>query len=83
MIADKKIAPTVEFLESAGILLRSADGSTLYSRRKIPHRHVDIRGSGNRFQIICSTTGENRGENRGEDGLHLPLVDRVGSCLVW
>ncbi len=62
MMTDNKLAPTVELLERSGILLRSADGSTLYSRRKIPHRHVDIRGSGNRFQIIGSTTGENRGE---------------------
>lgn len=62
MMTDKNVAPTLEVLEGKGILLRSADGSTLYSRSKIPHRHVDIRGSGDRFQIICRSTGESRGE---------------------
>jgi len=62
MINDNKAVPTVEFLESTGKLLRSADGSMLYSKRKIPHRYVNIRGSGNPFQIISRATGKNRGE---------------------
>jgi DEAD/DEAH box helicase domain-containing protein len=62
MITDKNVVPTLELLEGTGILLRSADGSILYSRSKIPHRHVDIRGSGDRFQIIDRSTGESRGE---------------------
>ena len=62
MITDKNVAPTLELLEGTGRLLRSADGSMLYSRSKIPHRHVDIRGSGDRFQIIDRSSGQSRGE---------------------
>jgi DEAD/DEAH box helicase domain-containing protein len=62
LFSEKNVAKTVERLESAGKLLRSADGHVWYSNRKIPHRHVDIRGSGNRFQIISQATGKNRGE---------------------
>jgi DEAD/DEAH box helicase domain-containing protein len=62
VINGNNVDPTVEFLESTGKLLRSADGSMLYSKRKIPHRYVNIRGSGNPFQIISGITGENRGE---------------------
>lgn len=52
----------VRTLVKTGDLLRSADGSELYSRRKAPHRNVNLRGSGNRFQIISETSGENTGE---------------------
>lgn len=38
-------------LESEGLVLRSADGGTLLAARKRPHRHVDLRGSGNTFTI--------------------------------
>jgi DEAD/DEAH box helicase domain-containing protein len=62
MINEGIALKTVERLERTGRLLRSADGSMLYSNRKIPHRYVDIRGSGNRFQIIGKETGQNRGE---------------------
>ena len=62
MIAGDSADRTVALLESTGVLLRSAEGDLLYSRRKMPHRDVDIRGSGNRFQIISRTSGESRGE---------------------
>lgn len=38
-------------LEAEGLVLRSADGGTLLAARKRPHRHVDLRGSGNTFTI--------------------------------
>ncbi|HEU6436209.1 MAG TPA: DEAD/DEAH box helicase [Nitratidesulfovibrio sp.] len=38
-------------LEAEGLVLRSADGETLLAARKRPHRHVDLRGSGNTFTI--------------------------------
>lgn len=62
MINDEKTSKIVADLETTGKLLRSADGEFLYSQRKIPHRYVEIRGSGNRFQIISATTGKNKGE---------------------
>ena len=52
-------------LEANGELLRSADGKELYSSRRAPHRHVDLRGVGSRFQIACNQTGESRGEIDG------------------
>lgn len=52
-------------LEANADLLRSADGKELYARRRAPHRHVNLRGIGSRFQIVCSQTGESRGESDG------------------
>lgn len=51
----------VKELESQGNLLRSADGGTLYSRRKAPQREVDLRGTGDRFAIV-GEDGERCGE---------------------
>ena len=62
MITDEKISEIVTDLETTGKLLRSADGKFLYSHRKIPHRYVKIRGSGNQFHIISGRTGKNKGE---------------------
>ncbi len=61
-ISDENVIPTVEHLERTGMLMRDADGDRLYAKRKIPHRYVDIRGSGNQFQIISRKSGENRGQ---------------------
>jgi len=49
-------------LESTGELLRSGDGRLFFSRNKMPHRHVDLRGAGSRFTILCQETGENKGD---------------------
>ncbi len=54
----KKIAE----LEENGELLRSADGKQIFSPRKAPHRHIDLRGAGKRFAILSTRTGEPRGE---------------------
>jgi DEAD/DEAH box helicase domain-containing protein len=58
----KNAAATLNRLEETGKLLRSADGRELYSRRKSPHRYVNIRGAGNRFQIVAKHSGGNVGE---------------------
>ena len=49
-------------LEAAGELLRSADGGTLFSRSKAPHRNLDLRGTGSRYAIVCARTGAGKGE---------------------
>ncbi|WP_373500471.1 DEAD/DEAH box helicase [Desulfococcus sp.] len=49
-------------LEAGGELLRSADGGTLFSRNKAPHRNVDLRGTGSRYAIVCARTGAGKGE---------------------
>jgi DEAD/DEAH box helicase domain-containing protein len=49
-------------LEKEGQLLKSADGKEFYARRKAPHRDVNLRGAGNRFQIINRQTDKLIGE---------------------
>ena len=52
----------IRTLQESGALLTSGDGTEIYSSRTAPHRHVDLRGTGNRYQIVGTTTGENKGE---------------------
>ncbi len=52
-------------LEKCGGLLKSADGQEWYIARRAPHREVNLRGTGRRFSIVCSRTGQNRGEIDG------------------
>jgi len=42
-------------LEAEGLLLRDAEGTTVFAARKRPHRHVDLRGAGSSIHI---QTGE-------------------------
>jgi len=62
-------APAVQkatvLMEKAGSLLKSADGHEFYATRRYPHRDVNLRGTGHRFHIVCSRTGQNRGEIDG------------------
>ncbi len=55
----------VHSLEESGALLRSADGGRLFSKLKSPHRHVDLRGTGQRFHIVSRDSGEKIGEIDG------------------
>ena len=48
----------IKQLEATGDLLRSADGTRLFSKRKRPHRTVDLRGTGNSYQIKDQKTGQ-------------------------
>ncbi len=41
----------MEELEREGLLLREAEGHTVFAARKRPHRHVDLRGTGSTVQI--------------------------------
>ncbi len=49
-------------LEASGDLLRSADGTTLFSRRKSVHRRVNLRGTGATYTIVEAETGRAIGE---------------------
>ena len=49
-------------LERAGELMRSADGSRLFARRKAPHRDINLRGAGKRLTIVSADTGVQIGE---------------------
>ncbi len=52
-------------LVEKGHLLCSASGNIYYAARKQPHRDIDLRGSGSRYNIIDGKTGENMGEIDG------------------
>ncbi|KKL55280.1 hypothetical protein LCGC14_2257000, partial [marine sediment metagenome] len=65
MMAEASVQKSVLRLEEKGDLLRSADGKEIYSRERSPHRKVDLRGTGNRFDIISGNKGERIGEIDG------------------
>jgi len=56
ILSAKNASKALADLEKEGRLLKSADGREIYARRKAPHRDVDLRGAGNRFQIINTQT---------------------------
>jgi DEAD/DEAH box helicase domain-containing protein len=62
LVSSKEARASIDDLEKTGRLLRSADGAELYARRKSPHRHVNIRGTGRRYQIVDQASGKSRGE---------------------
>ncbi|MFO7963575.1 MAG: DEAD/DEAH box helicase [Desulfobacterales bacterium] len=55
-LAEPPIRNMVSELEENGGLLRGASGVEWFSNRKMPHRDVDLRGSGNRYAIVDSKT---------------------------
>lgn len=61
-LAEPGVMASVLRLEQTGDLLRGADGTRFFSRYKSPHRHVDLRGAGSRYHIICTQSGESRGD---------------------
>jgi DEAD/DEAH box helicase domain-containing protein len=61
-ISDKPVQNMISRLEISGELVRSADGSQIFSRKRLPHRDVDLRGAGSRYEIVSARTGKNKGE---------------------
>jgi DEAD/DEAH box helicase domain-containing protein len=64
-LAQPEVHDATQALVASGDLLASADGKQYFARRKSPHRHVNLRGSGDRFNIISSQDGEHRGDIDG------------------
>ena len=56
------VSETAEALARKGELLWAEDGKTLVARSRAPHRHVDLRGAGNRYAIVDSEDGQVLGE---------------------
>lgn len=52
MLAPAPVKDRLGQLIAEGELYLDAEGTTCYSPMKIPHRHVNLRGSGSRFAII-------------------------------
>ncbi len=61
-VREAPVQKMIARLENSGDLVRSADGSVLFSRRRMPHRNVDLRGSGTKISIVSSETGKDKGE---------------------
>lgn len=61
----QEVVEAIATLETGGELLRSGEGDRWFSSRKAPHRQVHLRGAGNRYAIIGSSDGENKGEIDG------------------
>ena len=64
-MAHKTVKKTALNLEFKGKLLRSEDGKEIYSSRRVPHRHVNLRGTGSQYNIVSSETGQSKGEIDG------------------
>jgi DEAD/DEAH box helicase domain-containing protein len=62
MLSAPNASKVLTEMENEGLLLKSADGKEIYARRKAPHREVDLRGAGNRFQIVDTKTDRLIGE---------------------
>ncbi|SIN91933.1 DEAD/DEAH box helicase [Halodesulfovibrio marinisediminis] len=62
---EQEVIAAVHELEQCGLLLRDAEGTTIFAAKKRPHRHVDLRGAGNNFHI------------ESEDGTVIGSVDGV------
>jgi DEAD/DEAH box helicase domain-containing protein len=60
--SDEHVQKAIRTLEEDNTLLASGDGTEFYSSRTAPHRHVNLRGTGNRYDIVSSDTGKNTGE---------------------
>ena len=63
-LSDKPVQKVVARLEETGQLLRSARGDVYYSKKRAPHRFVDLRGTGDRF-VISGEGGVGIGEVDG------------------
>ena len=64
-MAHETVKKTALNLEFNGKLLRSQDGKEIYSSRRVPHRHVNLRGTGSQYNIVSSKTGQSKGEIDG------------------
>ncbi len=57
-----EVSVVVSRMERSGLLKRTADGTRLHSRRKRPHMSVNLRGTGQRYQIVDALSGSTIGE---------------------
>ncbi|HUV77611.1 MAG TPA: DEAD/DEAH box helicase [Desulfobacterales bacterium] len=64
-MSHEHVKTAVLSLEAKGDLLRSEDGTEIYSSRQAPHRHINLRGTGDRFNIVSNKTGRSKGEIDG------------------
>lgn len=64
-VSRESVSTAMAELEKSGALLRSGSGGQWFSSSMSPHRHVDLRGSGDRYVIISAQSNEHLGEIDG------------------
>jgi DEAD/DEAH box helicase domain-containing protein len=65
LLAPAAVKESFDRLVADGQLYLNADGNTAFSPLKMPHRHVDLRGSGTRFAVFDKRDGRQLGEIDG------------------
>ncbi len=65
MMVDSEARKCIKSLEKDGELLASRDKSFYYTRAGYPHKDVDLRGTGQTYNIFDHSTGEYLGEVEG------------------
>ncbi len=65
MMLDNEAGKCIKSLEKDGELLASRDRSFYYTRARYPHKDVDLRGTGQTYNIFEHSTGEYLGEVDG------------------
>ena len=58
----ESLRSVLKLLEEKGQLLRAADGKTVIAGRRSPHRRINLRGGGDRFQIVDASNNHRIGE---------------------
>ncbi len=61
-IAHRSARKILSDMAAKGDIVASADGGLWFSRRKSPHRFVDLRGAGRRYRIIDERTQKSIGD---------------------
>jgi len=64
-LASAEVKSALAQLESDGMVLRTADGASLHSQRRRPHRFVNLRGGGEKYRILDTAEGVDIGEMDG------------------
>ncbi len=72
-LAEEPLAHEAERLVREGVLLSSADGREIFSRRKRPHREIDLRGAGASMVIVEQGAG-------GKAGRIIGSIDEHRAC---
>jgi len=70
LLARATVREAITELSNAGGLLLAAAGDRWFASRRYPHRHTDLRGSGQSFTIRAADTGTLLGEIDGHRSLH-------------
>jgi DEAD/DEAH box helicase domain-containing protein len=61
LMHNQEVQKSLQQMEKEALLLRSAEGEELFAQRKVPQRHVQLRGTGSTINIFTQESKENIG----------------------